>query len=96
MATDRQPDPEEFYFGLQRPLVRLVRERSTARSSGPSFDSRLHRASRDVLVGRGSSRTSGWKTYCRAVLDFAKELEVGLVVTLGALLAEVPTPGPSG
>jgi len=31
-----------------------------------------------------------WKTYCNLVLDLARTCEVGLVLTLGALLAEVP------
>ena len=48
------------------------------------------RANRDVVVAVGIEPHLRWMTYCRAVLDFARELEVGLVVTLGALLAEVP------
>ena len=31
-----------------------------------------------------------WKTYCNLVLELARTCEVGLVLTLGALLAEVP------
>jgi proteasome assembly chaperone (PAC2) family protein len=31
-----------------------------------------------------------WRTYCDAVLQLARTCEVGLVMTLGALLAEVP------
>ena len=92
-------DPEEFYhFGLQRPLVRASsREPSTARSSGRSWSScSASRANRDVIVGVGIEPHLRWKTYCRSVLDFAKELEVGLVVTLGALLAEVPHTRPVG
>ena len=31
-----------------------------------------------------------WKTYCSLVLELARSCDVGLVLTLGALLAEVP------
>ena len=85
-------DPEEFYhFGLQRPLVRLVPGTFDREIVWPELEFTLcTRASRDVIVGVGIEPHLRWKTYCRSVLDFAKELEVGLVVTLGALLAEVP------
>ncbi|HZS33034.1 MAG TPA: PAC2 family protein [Methylomirabilota bacterium] len=85
-------DPEEFYhFGLQRPLVRLAPGTSERELVWPETEFALcTRGSRDVLIGVGIEPHLRWKTYCRAVLDFARELEVGLVVTLGALLAEVP------
>ena len=85
-------DPEEFYhFGLQRPLVRLVPGTLDREIVWPELEFTLcTRASRDVVVGVAIEPHLRWKTYCRAVLDFARELEVGLVVTLGALLAEVP------
>ncbi len=85
-------DPEEFYhFGLQRPLVRLVPGTTERELIWPETEFALcTRGSRDVLIGVGIEPHLRWKTYCRAVLDFARELEVGLVITLGALLAEVP------
>ena len=85
-------DPEEFYhFGLQRPLVRLVPGTLEREIVWPELEFTLcTQASRDVVVGVGIEPHLRWKTYCRAVIDFAKELEVGLMVTLGALLAEVP------
>jgi predicted ATP-grasp superfamily ATP-dependent carboligase len=42
------------------------------------------------MIGVGIEPHLRWKTYCHTVLDLARELEVGLIVTLGALLAEVP------
>src|SRR5262245_9120200 len=85
-------DPEEFcHFGLQRPLVRLVPGTLDREIVWPELEFMLcTHASRDVIVGVGIEPHLRWKTYCRAVLDFARELEIGLVVTLGALLAEVP------
>jgi hypothetical protein len=43
-----------------------------------------------VVIGVGIEPHLRWKTYCRSILEMAQELEVGLLVTLGALLAEVP------
>jgi hypothetical protein len=85
-------DPEEFYhFGLQRPLVRLIPDSLEREIVWPEMEFALcSRPSRDVLVGVGIEPHLRWKGYCRAVLDFARELEVSLVITLGALLAEVP------
>lgn len=85
-------DPEEFYhFGLQRPLVRLLPGTLEREIVWPETEFSLcTRASRDVVVGVGIEPHLRWKTYARAVLDFARELEVSLIITLGALLAEVP------
>ena len=85
-------DPEEFYhFGLQRPLVRLVPGTLEREIVWPETEFMLcTRAGRDVVVGVSTEPHLRWKTYCGAVIDFARELEVGLIITLGALLAEVP------
>jgi proteasome assembly chaperone (PAC2) family protein len=86
-------DCEEFYhFGLTRPQVRF--KPGTAEREILWPDTEFYRCThevlaRDVLIGLGSEPHLRWKTYCRAILDMARELEVGLVVTLGALLAEV-------
>ena len=86
-------DPEEFYhFGLTRPLVRYnasdereivwpVTEFSVARSSA---------LPRDLVVGVAAEPHLRWKTYCAAVLELARRCDISLVLTLGALLAEVP------
>jgi len=97
-AYDGQPlatlDPEEFYhFGLSRPLVRLkpgTSEREILWPETEFFLCRGDRLSRDVLIGVGAEPHLKWRTYCGVILDLARELEVGLVLTLGALLAEVP------
>jgi proteasome assembly chaperone (PAC2) family protein len=85
-------DPEEFYhFGLQRPLVRLKPDTGEREIVWPETEFALAtRAGRDVVIGVGIEPHLRWKTYCQAVLDLARELDIGLVVTLGALLAEVP------
>ena len=66
--------------------------RRSARSRGRRPSSRSARASlaRDLIVGVAIEPHLRWKTYCGMVLDLARRCEVTLVLTLGALLAEVP------
>lgn len=86
---------EEFYhFGLTRPEVRFrkdtpgVREvhwpnTDFSRSDEPTLD-------RDVIVGLGAEPHLKWQTFCGHVLEMARRAQVTLVITLGALLADVP------
>ena len=86
-------DPEEFYnFGMTRPTVRLLPGTLEREITWPATEFALCDAGlgRDVVIGVGSEPHLKWKTYCGAVVELARELEVSLVVTLGALLAEVP------
>jgi proteasome assembly chaperone (PAC2) family protein len=87
-------DPEEFYhFGLTRPQVRLKPGTTEREILWPETEFSVCRPqslARDVLIGVGFEPHLRWKTYCRTILELARELEVGLVLTLGALLAEVP------
>lgn len=88
-------DPEEFYhFGLSRPQIRFKAGSRTERevlwpvtefsaAAVPDLD-------RDVLVGVAIEPHLKWKTYCGLVLDLARQCRVSLVLTLGALLADVP------
>ena len=86
-------DPEEFYdFTVVRPQVRLIdgtmREidwRTTKFSAAAAPNS-----SHDVVLGHGIEPNNRWRTFCDNVLAVAQELEVELVLTLGALAAEVP------
>ena len=88
-------DPEEFYhFGLSRPHVRFKAGSRTEREIiWPATEFSLcgsDRLSRDVIIGVGIEPHLRWKAYCAAVLDLARRSQVALVLTLGALLAEVP------
>jgi len=88
-------DHEEFYhFGLSRPHVRYKPGSETERElTWPTTEFSLARSSelaRDVIVGVAIEPHLRWKAYCGLVLDLARSCEVGLVLTLGALLAEVP------
>jgi proteasome assembly chaperone (PAC2) family protein len=88
-------DPEEFYhFGLSRPQVRFKPGSETEREiTWPTTEFSIARApelARDMIVGVAIEPHLRWKTYCATVLELARTCDVALVLTLGALLAEVP------
>ena len=88
-------DPEEFYhFGLTRPYVRFKTGSETEREIvWPATEFSLARPAelaRDLIIGVAIEPHLRWKTYCAAVLELARRCDATLVLTLGALLAEVP------
>jgi proteasome assembly chaperone (PAC2) family protein len=91
-------DPEGFFdFQATRPQVRLE-EGFTRRIDWPEtvfFHARPHRLDRDAVLLMGVEPNLRWRTFSGLVVDFAKELGVELVVTLGALLADVPHTRPT-
>src|SRR5437867_12153068 len=87
-------DPEEFYhFGLSRPYVRFKAGSETEREIvWPATEFSIARGSdlaRDLIVGVAAEPHLKWKTYCATVLELARRCEATVVLTLGALLAEV-------
>jgi proteasome assembly chaperone (PAC2) family protein len=86
-------DPEEFYdFSSTRPEVRL--EGLSRRIIWPANELSSTKAlpegdGRDVVVLIGSEPQLKWRTFCAELVAVAVELEVELMVTLGALLADV-------
>jgi hypothetical protein len=88
-------DPEEFYhFGLSRPYVRFKAGSRTEREViWPVTEFSLSQPSaldRDLIVGVAVEPHLKWRTYCGAVLELARRAGASLILTLGALLAEVP------
>ncbi len=88
-------DPEEFYhFGLSRPYVRFKTDSRTEREIiWPATEFSLAQPSeieRDLIVGVAIEPHLKWRTYCGAILDLARRVGASLVLTLGALLGEVP------
>lgn len=85
-------DPEEFYdFQSTRPQVR-VDERGVREITWPSvevFEARVPRAPRDLVLVVGHEPSMRWRTFCQLVVDLAEALGAQLVVSLGALLADV-------
>jgi proteasome assembly chaperone (PAC2) family protein len=86
-------DPEEFYdFQAVRPQVELV-DGLTRRINWPAnefWGARLEGTKRDVLLLVGTEPNTRWRTFARLVVDVAARHSVDFVVTLGALLADVP------
>jgi proteasome assembly chaperone (PAC2) family protein len=87
-------DPEEFYhFGLTRPNVRFKAGSETDREViWPATEFSIAQSPdlpRDVIVGVGPEPHLRWRTYCETILSLARVTETTLVLTLGALLAEV-------
>lgn len=88
-------DPEEFFhFGLTRPQIRFTDETQTTREviwpANEFFFCQEPGLTRDVIIGVGVEPHLKWQTFCGAVMELARQTQVALVVTLGALLAEVP------
>lgn len=88
-------DPEDFYhFGLSRPYVRFKAGSRTEREIvWPATEFTLYQPDaldRDLIIGVAIEPHLKWRTYCDAVLRLARRAQVSLVLTLGALLAEVP------
>jgi proteasome assembly chaperone (PAC2) family protein len=86
-------DPEEFYdFQATRPKVSLV-DGHTRRITWPEVEihaARVPRAPRDLVLLSGAEPSMRWRTFSGIVVDLAEALGTQMVVTLGALLADVP------
>ena len=86
-------DPEEFYdFQATRPRIKLV-EGHTRQIVWPEvelYEARVPRAPRDLILLSGSEPSFRWRTFSRVIVELAEAIGVQLVVTLGALLADVP------
>src|SRR5215218_2112610 len=89
-------DGEEFFdFQTTRPQVKLVdgvtREiewpENTLSATGPRLEAA---GGRGAILLTGPEPNFRWRAFCTAVVELAKELNVELVVTMGALLADVP------
>ncbi|MCQ3808158.1 MAG: PAC2 family protein [Acidimicrobiia bacterium] len=86
-------DAEYFYdFTMSRPLVHLDHERRRSLSWPTNLfrSCAVAESERDVVVLVGLEPQLRWRTFCAQVIETARILEVSQVVTLGALLADVP------
>jgi proteasome assembly chaperone (PAC2) family protein len=86
-------DPEEFYdFQATRPHVKLVegRARQIVWPEVELFEAKVPRAPRDLILLAGSEPSFRWRGFTKLIVDVAEALGTQLVVTLGALLADVP------
>jgi proteasome assembly chaperone (PAC2) family protein len=84
-------DPETFYnFVEQRPTVRLRNgEREIVWPTNEFLYARDPGLVQDVIIGLGVEPHLRWRAYTDAILHIVETCKVELVVTLGALLADV-------
>jgi proteasome assembly chaperone (PAC2) family protein len=86
-------DPEEFYdFQATRPRIKMV-EGSARALEWPAvelYEARVPRAPRDLILMVGSEPSFRWRTFSEVVVELVEAIGAQLVVTLGALLADVP------
>src|ERR671929_1512495 len=97
-ARFAEVEPEGFFdFQATRPHVSLVEGR-TRRIDWPDnafYHAHIPDADRDAVLLLGIEPNLRWRTFTGLVTELARDLGVELVITLGALLADVPHTRPS-
>lgn len=86
-------DPERYFdFSATRPIVQLDedRRRTISWPENQLLAARVPTASRDVVLLVGLEPQLQWRRFCHQVLEVARTVNASTVVTLGALLADVP------
>lgn len=86
-------DPEDFYdFTATRPRVQFNDglEREIVWPANTFSSVTLPGTDRDIIILTGTEPQLRWRTFCDQIIHVARMLQVRRVVTLGALLAEVP------
>jgi predicted ATP-grasp superfamily ATP-dependent carboligase len=86
-------DSEEFYdFQANRPCVQFndSGEREIAWPTVEVFEAAAPRAPRDLVLVQGVEPSMRWRAFSSHLIDLAEALGVQLVVSLGALLGDVP------
>jgi proteasome assembly chaperone (PAC2) family protein len=85
-------DPEEFYdFQVNRPTIRLVEGRSREINwpANTLLTAEVPTAERDLVLFSGVEPNLRWRGFAGAIVDAARRLNVEMVITLGALIADV-------
>jgi predicted ATP-grasp superfamily ATP-dependent carboligase len=86
-------DPEEYYdYQVNRPNIFITDsgERSILWPATKIFVARGVLSGRDLVLVQGIEPNMKWPQFTREILSLAAELDVNLVVTLGALLSDNP------
>lgn len=84
---------EDFYdFQVARPLI-LIDDSMVRNLTWPGvqvFSLINPIGDRDFVIVRGVEPSMRWRTFASELLDFADDLEVSLVISLGSMLADTP------
>jgi proteasome assembly chaperone (PAC2) family protein len=86
-------DPEEFFdFTSMRPTVEIIDgfERKLQWPENNLYAAKLVDAPFDVVLLLGMEPQMKWRTFCEQILTTARSVGAEMVITLGALLADVP------
>jgi proteasome assembly chaperone (PAC2) family protein len=87
-----QVDPEEFFdFQANRPTIHLV-DGQTREIEWPGnvlMVARPEGSERDLVLLAGTEPNLRWRTFSEGIAEAAEQLGVEMVVTLGALIADV-------
>lgn len=89
-------DPEDFYdFTTTRPQVRIEGDQRIIDWPQNRFLEYRSDGQLDVVLVRGVEPQLRWRTFTAQVVEVATTLQARLVLTLGALLADVPHSRPT-
>jgi predicted ATP-grasp superfamily ATP-dependent carboligase len=86
-------DSEEFYdFQANRPCVQFndANKREIIWPTVEVFEAPAPRAPRDLVLVQGVEPSMRWRAFSSHIVDLAEALGVQVVVSLGALLGDVP------
>src|ERR1035437_3066940 len=86
-------DSEEFYdFQANRPCIRFGEneKREIKWPTAEIFEATAPRAPRDLVLVQGVEPSMRWRAFSSQLIDLAEALGVQVVVSLGALLGDVP------
>lgn len=86
-------DPEEYYdFSVHRPEATFDEHgrRQIVFPTTRLFLTKPPQVARSIVVMRGIEPNNRWRGFTEDILDIIRELDIRLVVTLGAMLAETP------
>src|SRR5215218_8558378 len=85
-------DPEEYYdFQVNRPTIRLVegQAREIDWPANTLLAVEVPTAERDLALLSGVEPNVRWRTFAESIVEAAQRLGVEMVITLGALIADV-------
>ncbi|HXW58721.1 MAG TPA: PAC2 family protein [Solirubrobacteraceae bacterium] len=86
-------EPEDFYdFQANRPTIRFDDDgkREISWPTVEVFEAAAQRAPRDLVLVQGVEPSMRWRAFSAHLIDLAEALGVQLVVSLGALLGDLP------
>ena len=86
-------DPEDYYdFQVNRPLITLSDDgmRQLLWPTTRIYTARPPGALHDIVLVHGPEPNMRWREFTAELLEFALDFQIGLVSTIGSLLAEVP------